>query len=164
MRAFICVIWWLLNISRVFHFAISIKWKNEISLTSFFLLLINVIVIKYVAETLISSPYPVDTGHKLNVHKTFRRRLRRFLNVLCTFNLRPVPTELVDICDMRSSISYFDQILGKRESQTRQEFNSAILWFWNFFVYTISRKWSKIAKIAKFNTFKAYVQVKITCY
>ena len=32
---------------------------------------------------------PVDTGRKLNVYKTFRRRL---LNVLCTFNLRPVST------------------------------------------------------------------------
>ena len=32
---------------------------------------------------------PVDTGRKLNKHKTFRRRL---LNVLCTFNLRPVST------------------------------------------------------------------------
>ena len=36
--------------------------------------------------------YPVDTGRKLNVHKTFRRRSERFLNVLCTFNLRPVST------------------------------------------------------------------------
>ena len=33
---------------------------------------------------------PVDTGRKLNVHKTFRRRLGRLLNVLCTFSLRPV--------------------------------------------------------------------------
>ena len=36
--------------------------------------------------------YPVDTGHKLNVHKTFRRRPGRVLNVLCMFNLRPVST------------------------------------------------------------------------
>ena len=35
---------------------------------------------------------PVDTGRKLNVHKTFRRRRGRLLNVLCTFNLRPVST------------------------------------------------------------------------
>ena len=35
---------------------------------------------------------PVDTGRKLNVHKTFRRRPGRLLNVLCTFNLRPVST------------------------------------------------------------------------
>ena len=34
----------------------------------------------------------VDTGCKLNVHKTFRRRPGRFLNVLYTFNLRPVST------------------------------------------------------------------------
>ena len=35
---------------------------------------------------------PVDTGRKLNVHKTFRRRPGRLLNVLCTFNLRPAST------------------------------------------------------------------------
>ena len=35
---------------------------------------------------------PVDTGHKLNVHKLFRRRPGRLLNVLCTFSLRPVST------------------------------------------------------------------------
>ena len=36
--------------------------------------------------------FPVDAGRKLNVHKTFRRRPERLLNVLCTFNLRPVST------------------------------------------------------------------------
>ena len=35
---------------------------------------------------------PLDTGRKLNVHKTLRRRPGRLLNVLCTFNLRPVST------------------------------------------------------------------------
>ena len=37
---------------------------------------------------------PVDTGRKLNVHKTFRRRPGRLLNVLYTFNLCPVSTGL----------------------------------------------------------------------
>ena len=42
----------------------------------------------------------VDTRRKLNVHKTFRRRPGRRLNVLCTFNLRPVSTGIVtnNIC------------------------------------------------------------------
>ena len=35
---------------------------------------------------------PVDTRRKFNVHKAFRRRPRRLLNVLCMFNLRPVFT------------------------------------------------------------------------
>ena len=35
---------------------------------------------------------PVDTGRKLSVHKTFRRRPGRLLNALCTFILRPVST------------------------------------------------------------------------
>ena len=33
---------------------------------------------------------PVDTERKFNVHKTFRKRPGRLLNVLCAFNLRPV--------------------------------------------------------------------------
>ena len=35
---------------------------------------------------------PVDTGRKLNVQKTFRRRPGRLLNVLYTFNVLPAPT------------------------------------------------------------------------
>ena len=31
-----------------------------------------------------------DTERKLNKYKTFRRHPGRLLNVLCTFNLRPV--------------------------------------------------------------------------
>ena len=34
----------------------------------------------------------VDTRRKLNVHKTFRRRPGRLLDVLCTFSLLPVST------------------------------------------------------------------------
>ena len=33
---------------------------------------------------------PLAKGRKLNVQKTFGRRLRRILNALCTFNLRPM--------------------------------------------------------------------------
>ena len=38
---------------------------------------------------------PVDTERKLNVHKTFRRRPGRLLNVLCSFNLHPVSMGLI---------------------------------------------------------------------
>ena len=38
------------------------------------------------------SLYPIDTGRKVNVHNTFRRRPGRILNLLCTFNERPVST------------------------------------------------------------------------
>ena len=41
-------------------------------------------------NSVLSSEDPVDTGRKLNVHKTFRRRSGRLLNVLCSFNLCPV--------------------------------------------------------------------------
>ena len=36
--------------------------------------------------------FPVDTERKLNVHNAFRKCPGRLLNVLCTFNLRPVST------------------------------------------------------------------------
>ena len=48
--------------------------------------------------------YPVDTGRKLNVHKTFRKRPERLLNVLCTFNLRPVSTGQNPVKHLRRSI------------------------------------------------------------
>ena len=41
---------------------------------------------------------PIDTGRKLNVDKTFRRRPGRLLNMLSTFNLRPVSTGSGDHC------------------------------------------------------------------
>ena len=43
-------------------------------------------------EELVTIHHPVDTGRKLNVYKTFRGRTGGLLNVLCTFNLRPVST------------------------------------------------------------------------
>ena len=33
---------------------------------------------------------PADTGRKMNVHETFKRRLGRLLKILCTFSLSPV--------------------------------------------------------------------------
>ena len=38
---------------------------------------------------------PVDTVRKLNVQNSFRRRPGRLLNVLCTFNFRPVSTGIM---------------------------------------------------------------------
>ena len=50
----------------------------------------EVILKKITPQRYIQKPTPLDTGRKLNVHKTFRRRPGRLLNVLCTFNLRSV--------------------------------------------------------------------------
>ena len=47
-------------------------------------------LLSYQVRNLLSS---VDTGRKLNVHTTFRRRPGSLVNVLCKFNLRPVSTE-----------------------------------------------------------------------
>ena len=38
---------------------------------------------------------PIDTGRKLNVLKASRRRPGCLLNVLCTFNLRPLSTGIL---------------------------------------------------------------------
>ena len=39
----------------------------------------------------------LDTGCKLNVHKTFRRRPGRLLNFLCTIKLTPVPRGSLEV-------------------------------------------------------------------
>ena len=59
---------------------------------------------------------PADTGRKSNVHKTFRRRPGRLLNVLCTFNVRLIidnwnksvleSTKLTSANNRGESISY----------------------------------------------------------
>ena len=46
----------------------------------------------FVSEKWSQSDHPTDTGRKLNVFKTFRRRSGHLLNVFSTFNLRPVST------------------------------------------------------------------------
>ena len=46
-------------------------------------------------KTTTSRFFPVDTGSKLNVHKTFRRRPGCPLNLFCTFILHPVSTGLL---------------------------------------------------------------------
>ena len=59
-----------------------------------------------------SRPDPVDTGRKLNVHKTFRRRPGRLLNALCTFNLRPVSTG--EVFYKKGILKYFARFTGKQ--------------------------------------------------
>ena len=49
--------------------------------------------------------FPVDTGRKLNVHKTFRRRPGRLLSVLCTFNLRPVSTGFLNVDGKKTGLN-----------------------------------------------------------
>ena len=62
-----------------------------------------------------SRPDPVDTGRKLNVHKTFRRRPGRLLNALCTFNLRPVSTG--EVFYKKGILKYFAKFTGKQLSE-----------------------------------------------
>ena len=45
------------------------------------------------------NPNPVNTGQKLNVHKTFSRRPWRLLNVLCTFSLRSLSRSTCHNCN-----------------------------------------------------------------
>ena len=61
---------------------------------------------------------PKDTGGKLNVHKTFRRRPGRLLNVLCTFNLRPVSTQDVDIYRVLTNDHFEGNVLNKLHIQS----------------------------------------------
>ena len=62
----------------------------------------------------------VETGHKLNVHMTFRRRPGRLLNVLYTFSLRSVSRQvgpggrLLAVNYFRKKISIADIRLGSK--------------------------------------------------
>ena len=55
---------------------------------------------------------PVDTERKLNVHMTFRRRPGRLLNVLCTFNLRPVYGRRAEAKHTKSSLYYMKDLIN----------------------------------------------------
>ena len=50
---------------------------------------------------------PVETGCKLKIHKTFRRRPERLLNILCTFNLHPDLQFLTQYCQLVQCWSIF---------------------------------------------------------
>ena len=54
--------------------------------------------------SLLAVIFPIDTGRKLNVHKTFRIRLGRLLNVLCRYNLHPVSTWTYTLTNLQLSI------------------------------------------------------------
>ena len=57
---------------------------------------------------------PVCTGPKLYVHKTFKGRLGRPQNVLCTFNLRPVSAGILpNISSSKGNQTMkFDQLIA----------------------------------------------------
>ena len=75
--------------------------------------------------------FHLDTGHKLNAHKTFRRRPGRLLNVSCKFNLRPLSTGMLGIwgcdncqssgfhCEIIQNIFSIKQLLKKKQFSLR---------------------------------------------
>ena len=84
----------------------------------------------------------VDTGRKLNVHKTFRGRPGRLLNVLCKFNLRSVSTGkeanfclillFLNVCKQTSYISHV---------RMSQNANSFLTWHLRHIISMWSRSW-----------------------
>ena len=52
----------------------------------------------------------LDTGRKLNAHKTFGRLLKRLLNVLCTFRSSPVSR---GIGQLKSRFERIEHLLHK---------------------------------------------------
>ena len=91
---------------------------------------------------------PVDTGRKLNVHKTFRRRPGRLLNILYTFNLRPVSTGNMDFWQ---SPKYVSQRSGPSSFHVHTTSN-------NFFMKSFKRFKSCINK-SKYFTIDPQVNI-----
>ena len=75
----------LLHSTSVLHFLVCLQCNEVFPRFSVQFLALRI--------TFVLLQDPVDTRLKLNVHKTLRRRPGRLLNVLYTFNLRPVSTE-----------------------------------------------------------------------
>ena len=68
--------------------------------------------IRIIPFQIISKQKPLDTACKMKVHKRFRRRPGRLLNLLCTFNLRPVSRRnilkyLASFLDSKHRISHW---------------------------------------------------------
>ena len=77
----------------------------------------------------VPNPIPVDTGRKLNVNKTFRRHSGRLLNVLCTFNLRPVSTRASFVKWLESEWTVIQVMIRRFGSSTlAQEYEKAEVW------------------------------------
>ena len=88
--------------------------------------------------------YPVDTGRKLNVNKTFRRRPGRLLNVLSTFSLLPVSAgEIILFIIFPITICIIST------SHVRLSKNSRHIWIWSVcysahsFVLSCNMFWSQ---------------------
>ena len=73
----------------------------------------------------------VDTERKLNVHKMFRRRSGRLLNVLCTFNLRPVSMGNINHCKNESFT--YDLVLLKNIKAHIFNVNLSLICVWPVF-------------------------------
>ena len=71
---------------------------------------------------------PVDTGRKLNAHKTFRRRPGRLLNALCTFNLRPLSTRDRNKNVMNIQSEYAHRIDRRTGSKIWQSMHKLMPW------------------------------------
>ena len=60
----------------------------------------------------------METGRKLNVHKTFRRCPGRLLSVLCTINVRPVSTGIFHLLieEMQSDLYFSEKLANLTKS------------------------------------------------
>ena len=91
---------------------------------------------------------PVDTWHKLNIHKTFRRLPGRLLNVLCEFNLRPVFTGW-KMCKraVEKDLWSMESVLGKyktRHKKCAKELLKSDHMHWSLFLISIKpKRWVK---------------------
>ena len=81
---------------------IQSTWGNKLTLEHYYVLFLiyygyryqtiewNLIKVSFNDRTYWFYTNPLDTERKLNVHKTFKRRPGHLLDVLYTFNLRPM--------------------------------------------------------------------------
>ena len=103
---------------------------------------------------------PPGTGCKLNVHKTFRRHPGRLLNLLCTFNLRPVSRGfwwqisvlkkiLFLICEKNLTLSWRRSLSYRNQSTDLQSKSM------NWFLYDKDLRHERVKIILAFNQYHA---------
>ena len=88
--------------------------------------------------------HKTNTEHKLNVHRTFRRRRGSFLNVLHMFNLRPVsrmeePYKTKNVFSNGTSIRIiqFSSIVSVELSVKKSKPNKALVFRINPAIYRL---------------------------
>ena len=108
LHTLLCLVF---KIVENFRFFLKVTYLTVKQLPLYLYNKFNCILCDLILRQTRSHTIPVDAERKLSVHKTFRGRPGRLLNVLCTSNLRPVSTGIFQIKILPDLTLHFQQNL-----------------------------------------------------